>query len=111
MSDSKQPDFNVDRVIHEQARLMILTYLASTQQKAVLFTTLKQALDLTAGNLSVQLRNLETAGYVQIDKSIEGRKPVTSIRLTVQGYSALTEYITKMELIIKSVKNAEVEKS
>jgi len=110
MSDTKQPDYNVDRVIHEQARLAILTYLASSQHKDVPFTELKQSLDLTAGNLSVQLRNLETAGYVVIDKSIEGRKPVTSISLTPQGYDALLEYITKMEQIIQSVKKAEVKK-
>lgn len=106
----KQPDFTVDRVIHEQARLAILTYLASSQQRAVPFTELKQSLDLTAGNLSVQLRNLETAGYVEIDKSIEGRKPITNVSLTIEGFNALTDYVNKMEQIIQAVKNAEVKK-
>lgn len=110
MTNSKRPDFSVDRVIHEQARLAILTYLASSDSKEVNFTELKDNLEMTAGNLSVQLRNLETAGYVLINKDIAGRRPVTSVSLTIDGMDALKTYIAKMEDILKTLKSAEEEK-
>ena len=104
MTEIKQPDFSLDRIIHEQARLAIITYLAGCPQREVTFTELKQKLELTAGNLSVQLRNLEAATYVQIVKSIEGRKPVTRVSLTRRGFEALNEYINRMEEIIGALK-------
>jgi DNA-binding MarR family transcriptional regulator len=104
MTETKQPDFPLDNVIHEQARLAILTYLAGSPQRMVTFSELKQKLELTAGNLSVQLRNLEAAAYVHITKSIEGRRPVTRISLTPRGFAALTEYIRRMEEIISTLK-------
>jgi len=111
VTDNNRPDFSVDRVIHEQARLAILTYLASSESRELLFTELKDALEMTAGNLSVQLRNLETAGYVQIDKDLTGRRPVTAVSLTIEGMNALRTYITKMEDIIKNLKSAEEKKN
>lgn len=105
MTKKKQPDFPLDSVIHEQARLAILTYLAGSPQRTVTFSELKQKLELTAGNLSVQLRNLEAAAYVQIIKNIEGRRPVTRVSLTLQGFKALTEYIRRMEEIISTLKS------
>lgn len=103
----KRPDYSVDRVIHEQARLAILTYLASSESREVPFTELKDALEMTAGNLSIQLRNLESAGYVQITKDIAGRRPVTSVSMTMEGMDALKDYIAKMEEILKTLKSAE----
>jgi len=110
MMETKQPDFSLDRVIHEQARLAIITYLAGSPQREVTFTELKDNLELSAGNLSVQLRNLEAAAYVQINKSIEGRKPVTRVSLTRQGFEALTEYIGRLEQILVTLKGAELNK-
>ncbi|MGE5586503.1 MAG: winged helix-turn-helix domain-containing protein [Bacillota bacterium] len=96
--------FAIDKVIHERARLLVLTYLASQTRDRVLFNELKENLELTAGNLSVQLRNLEAAGYVQIHKRIKGNKPETSVSLTAKGYEALNSYLDQMERIIRSVK-------
>ena len=111
MTDNNRPDFSIDRVIHEQARLAILTYLASSESRGVNFTELKDSLEMTAGNLSVQLRNLETAGYIQINKDIAGRRPVTSVSLTLEGMEALRTYITKMEGILKNLKSVEEDKN
>lgn len=105
MTEKKQPDFPLDNVIHEQARLAILTYLGGSPQQTVTFSELKQNLELTAGNLSVQLRNLEAAAYVHITKNIEGRRPVTKVSLTLQGFKALTEYIRRMEEIFHTLKH------
>lgn len=100
----KQP--GIDKVIHERVRLLILSYLASGDERRVPFTELKDNLELTAGNLSVQLRNLEDAGYVRISKRIVGRKPATDVALTAVGIDALTGYLSEMEGLIKRVKNA-----
>jgi DNA-binding HxlR family transcriptional regulator len=97
---------SIDKVIHERARLLILSYLAAGEQRKAPFLELKEKLELTAGNLSIQLRNLEEADYIKIDKRIVGRKPVTDVTLTPAGMSALNEYLAEMEELIKSVKEA-----
>lgn len=104
MTVTRPPDFSLDRVIHERTRLAILTYLAGSPQRTVPFTELRQNLNLSAGNLSVQLRNLEAASYVQIVKSIVRRKPATNVSLTRQGLAALNDYIASMEEIIGALK-------
>ncbi len=97
--------FTLDKTIHERARLMILTYLASSNENKVSFNELKEKLEFTSGNLSVQLRNLENAGYIKISKKISNRKPMTLVSLTPEGLHALNEYITQIEKIINKVKD------
>ena len=72
----------IDEVVHGRLRLGIAVYLAHAE--AADFTELKLALRTTQGNLSVQLRKLEAAGYISIDKSFLNRKPLTRARLTVR---------------------------
>jgi DNA-binding MarR family transcriptional regulator len=103
MTERDTTEFALDSVIHEKARLAVLTYLASSRVSSVPFTELRDELNLTAGNLSVQLRTLEQAGYVEIDKRIVGRKPVTSVSLTERGHTGLREYVRKMEVIIQKL--------
>ncbi len=97
--------FTIDKTIHERARLVILTYLAGSNENKVSFNELKEKLEFTSGNLSVQLRNLEEARYIKINKKIKNRKPITNVSLTPEGLDALKEYIAQMEKIIKTVKN------
>lgn len=97
-------DINIDKFIHERARMLILTYLASRDEVKVSFNELKSALDMTGGNLSVQLRNLEDIGYVKIDKRIKNRRTVTKVSLTPKGYDEFMLYLDNMERIIKSIK-------
>lgn len=94
----------LDKVIHERARLMILTYLASSQEGEIGFTEIRDELGFTAGNLSVQLRTLEEAGYVEIDKRIEANKSYTGVRLTSSGQKALSGYLGELEVIVASLK-------
>jgi len=105
MNERLEPDFALDIVIHERARLAILTYLASSPLPSVGFTELRERLDLTAGNLSVQLRTLEQAGYVEIDKRIVGRRPVTTVSLTARGQAAVEDYVDKMDVILQKLKS------
>jgi len=82
---------SIDEVIHGRLRLGIMAYLADAESAD--FIELKQILDATQGNLSVQLRKLEEAGYVAIDKSFVGRKPLTRVRITPEGRQAFSRYL------------------
>ncbi len=81
---------DLDRVIHEPARLRILTLLAGVD--AADFSFLLSTLGLTKGNLSSHMDKLEKAGYVKIEKSFNGRIPHTEFRVTPEGRNALTAY-------------------
>ena len=75
------PAFDIDsisEVIHGRVRLGVMAYLANAE--AASFTDLKSSLNVTQGNLSIQMRKLEAAGYVSIEKTFAGRKPLTTVR-------------------------------
>ena len=80
----------LDRVVHEPARLVILTVLAGADE--VEFKFLEEAIGLTKGNLSSHLSKLEDAGYIEVIKAFRGKIPVTSLRMTAPGQKALREY-------------------
>ena len=81
---------DLDRVIHEPARLAILTVLSSAEE--VEFKFLETALGLTRGNLSSHTAKLEEAGYLTVEKAFRERIPVTTYRITPAGRSALQAY-------------------
>ncbi|MFN3857872.1 MAG: winged helix-turn-helix domain-containing protein [Caulobacter sp.] len=81
----------IDEVIHGRLRLGIMAYLADAEVAD--FTELKTALDATQGNLSIHLRKLQDAGYVAIEKSFVGLKPLTQARITPQGRAAFGRYL------------------
>ena len=80
----------IDRVIHEPARLAVATILLVVESADFLY--LQRETGLTKGNLSFHLAKLEEAGYVTIEKTYKGRIPLTLVRLTEAGASALREY-------------------
>ncbi len=81
----------LDPLIHERLRLGILSAL--TVQETLSFTELRDLLQTTDGNLSVQARRLEEAGYIVCDKKFEQRKPRSTYRLSAGGRAALEEYL------------------
>ncbi len=99
---SRRP--RLDKIINERARLIILAYLSSSTSPSVSFPELREKLELTAGNLSIQLRTLEGAGYVKIAKSFVENRPNTSVSLTAKGARALNEYLREMELLLGKLK-------
>jgi DNA-binding MarR family transcriptional regulator len=102
-----EPDFGslaTDRIIHERARLLILSYLASSDARAVAFGEIRDKLEFTAGNLSVQLRTLEEAGYISITKEFKDNKPLTRASLTAKGSAALKLYVEQMDGLIKRLR-------
>ncbi len=94
MSEPKQPAVHglleLDRVVHEPARLAILTILSGAEE--VEFKFLETAIGLTKGNLSSHVAKLEAAGYLSVNKEFRDRIPVTSYRITVNGRKALQRY-------------------
>jgi DNA-binding MarR family transcriptional regulator len=94
-------DFNIggiDEVIHGRVRLGVIAYLMADD--AAEFTALKNKLELTEGTLSVHLRKLEAAGYVTIEKTYKGRRPLTRVHLTDTGRKAFRDYISAMEKLV-----------
>jgi len=93
-----------DKLIHEPARLAILTVLSSCATADFLF--LQRVTGLTKGNLSVQLSKLEEANLLTITKQFVGKKPSTTVSLTERGCQALADYWRTMDQIRKHAKLA-----
>ncbi len=90
---------DVDRLIHEPARLLIVTILSTAENADFLFL-LKQT-GLTRGNLSTHLSKLEAAGYVEIEKTYRGKVPFTLCSLTSAGLIAFENYRKKISQFLK----------
>lgn len=94
-------DFDIERldeVIHGRLRLGVMAYLSGAG--AADFLDLKTRLQATDGNLSAHLRKLEDAGYVAIEKSFVGKKPLTRISLTDAGRTAFVGYLDAMARLV-----------
>jgi DNA-binding MarR family transcriptional regulator len=100
-------DIELNKLIHEKSRLMILTYLASASEAEAGFTELRDALGFSAGNLSIQLKTLEEAGYLESSKSFRDNRPYTGVALTPSGKKALVAYLADIEVIVASLKSAQ----
>ena len=88
----------LDPLIHERLRLGILSALVV--QESLSFTELRDLLRTSDGNLSVQARRLELAGYIVCDKKFEGRKPKSTYRLSPGGRAALEEYLETLSSLL-----------
>jgi DNA-binding MarR family transcriptional regulator len=97
----------LDKLIHERARLLILTHLASNGEREVSFNELQSKLGLTSGNLSIQLKKLKSAEYVRIHKTFKHNKPFTTAAITLKGTKALNAYLDEMEQLIKTLKEGD----
>lgn len=89
----------LDRVLHEKARLGILTCLLS-HRDGLVFNDLKDLCALTDGNLSRHLSTLQEAGLVEIWKGHKGKRPQTLVRLTADGKARFVEYLNLLESIV-----------
>jgi DNA-binding transcriptional ArsR family regulator len=90
----------LDRVLHEKARLGILTALV-THPDGLSFNDLSRLCDLTDGNLSRHLDVLAEAGLVKVTKGFEGRRPHTSCALTATGRKRFREYLAQLEKVLR----------
>jgi DNA-binding MarR family transcriptional regulator len=91
----------IDEVIHGRMRLGIMAYLSGAGTAD--FGSLKAKLAATDGNLSVHLSKLEQAGYVAIDKSFVGKKPLTTVSLSDRGREAFIAYLDAMAKLVNPI--------
>jgi DNA-binding transcriptional ArsR family regulator len=92
---------DVDRLIHEPNRLMIMAQLYVVQSAD--FTFLLHQMGMTPGNLSAHLSKLEDAGYVEVTKEFIERKPHTALTLTKKGRIAFKEYRRKVKQFVEKL--------
>jgi DNA-binding MarR family transcriptional regulator len=91
----------LDPVIHAQARLRVVSALSTLGEgDRIVFPRLQDILRMTAGNLSVHLRKLEDAGYVEVTKTHQGRTPATLVRLTGRGRVAFEDYTAALHALL-----------
>ncbi|MFC7549131.1 transcriptional regulator [Plantactinospora sp. GCM10030261] len=91
----------LDPVIHAQARLRVVATLATLADgDRIAFPRLQEILGMTAGNLSVHLRKLEEARYVEVTKTHRGRTPTTLVRLSRRGALAFDEYTVAVRALL-----------
>ena len=89
----------LDRIIHEKARLCIITSLV-THPAGLVFSDLKELCTLTDGNLSRHLQLLNESGLIDISKGFQNNRPQTLCRLTAEGRRRFLEYITVLENVV-----------
>jgi len=93
-----QPLAEIDKLIHEPARLMILATLHVVETADFLFV--ERQTGLTRGNLSSHMSKLEGAGYIEITKEFVDKIPRTLLRITEEGNTALLNYTNNMKLVL-----------
>jgi DNA-binding MarR family transcriptional regulator len=101
MSEDLRKFTELDRVIHEPARMLIVTILYAVEQ--VDFLYLLNETGLTKGNLSAHLSKLENAEYVEIEKTFRGKIPRTLIGLTDAGRSAFENYRIQLAHVVSKL--------
>ena len=89
---------DLDPLLHSQLRLAVVSLLISVDSAE--FTYIKEKTKSTAGNLSVQLDKLSEAGYISVEKSFRGKKPVTTCEITRKGIKAFEDYVNSLRQYI-----------
>ncbi len=92
----------LDRVIHEKGRLAIVSMLAASAELS--FTELRDALEMTDGNLTTHIRTLQETGYVTVAKSYRRNRRLTTLSLTAAGRIAFGDYVTLLERIVRQAR-------
>ena len=90
---------DLDPLLHSQLRLAVMSLLVSV--KSAEFVYIKEKTNATAGNLSVQIDKLSTAGYIEVEKTFKGKKPLTTCKITKKGLQAFEEYVNALQQYIK----------
>ncbi|MCE2937417.1 MAG: winged helix-turn-helix domain-containing protein [Cyclobacteriaceae bacterium] len=86
---------DLDPLLHSQLRLGVMSLLLGVDSAE--FTWLKEKTNSTAGNLSVQLDKLSEAGYIEVEKSFNGKKPLTTCKITKKGIKAFEDYVNNLK--------------
>lgn len=90
---------DLDPLLHSQLRLAVMSLLMSVESAE--FVYIKEKTGATAGNLSVQVDKLSTAGYIEVIKSFKGKKPLTTCKISEQGIEAFENYVKQIQQYLK----------
>jgi DNA-binding MarR family transcriptional regulator len=85
----------LDPLLHSELRLAVMSLLISSESAE--FPYIKEQTGATAGNLSVQVEKLSTAGYIEIEKTFKGKRPCTICRITPKGIKAFENYVESLK--------------
>lgn len=85
----------LDPLLHSELRLAVMSLLIASEEAE--FSYIKEQTGATAGNLSVQIDKLSTAGYIQVGKTFKGKKPCTICRITPEGQKAFEGYVEALK--------------
>ena len=92
----------LDPLLHSELRLAVMSLLVSSEEAD--FPYIKEQTGATAGNLSVQIDKLSTAGYIEVEKTFKGKKPCTVCRITPTGLNAFENYVKALKSYFVSKK-------
>jgi len=90
---------DLDPLLHSQLRLAVVSLLMGLDEAD--FVYIKERTEATAGNLSVQIDKLCQAGYIDVEKGFEGKRPRTVCRITLKGRQAFAEYVDALKDYIR----------
>ncbi|MEL6124615.1 MAG: transcriptional regulator [Bacteroidota bacterium] len=90
---------DLDPLLHSQLRLAIISLIVS--EGKVDFNRIKEVTKATSGNISVQIKKLEAAKYLTVEKSFVNNYPNTSVRLTSVGLAAFEQYVERLQAYLK----------
>jgi DNA-binding MarR family transcriptional regulator len=93
--------FDIDRSIHEPARLVVMALLYVIESAD--FTFVMNQTGMTWGNLSAHVNKLEEAGYIKVEKTFKGKRPNTSLSLSNAGRQAFQQYVQKMKQVFNDL--------
>ena len=85
----------LDPLLHSELRLAVMSLLVSADEAE--FPYIKEQTGATAGNLSVQIEKLATAGYIEVEKTFKGKRPCTLCRITPTGLNAFRQYVDALQ--------------
>ena len=86
-------------LLHSELRLAVMSLLMGVDEAD--FVYLREQTGATAGNLSVQIDKLSTAGYIEVEKGFQGKRPRTTCKLTAEGIKAFEEYVETLKEYIQ----------
>ena len=89
---------DLDPILHSQLRLSIVSILISVQEAE--FTYIKEETGATAGNISIQIKKLQEAGYIRVEKSFKNNYPNTMLSITKKGIQAFENYVNNLKKYI-----------
>ena len=101
-NEDQEKAIDLDKIIHEPARLQLMAQLYVVEEADFIF--LMRQTGLTWGNLSSHMSKLEDAGYIEVRKEFQDKKPRTILRMTTVGREAFDQYRAALDEVLKEVR-------